>query len=191
MDSVITSKRVRLRKKKLSDARNDYNWHTDTELVKLDAAPQLTISYTQYLISYVSELHLLPPTSHRFAIDTLDGRHIGNCTYYNVNDTRGEAEVGIMIGDRNYWGKGYGTEIIRTLVNHIFSKTSLNRLYLKTLDWNKRAQQCFAKCGFRPCGNFYREGCNFLLMELLRHQWVTQLQESPPQLDEEAKVPNP
>jgi len=191
MDSVISGERVRLRKKKLSDARNDYTWHTDAELVKLDAAMHLTISYTQYLISYVSELHLLPHTSHRFAVDTLDGRHIGNCTYYNVNDTRGEAEVGVMIGDRNYWGKGYGTDVIRTLVNHIFGKTNLNRLYLKTLDWNKRAQQCFTKCGFRPCGNLYREGYNFLLMELQRHQWLTQPKEDPPQPDGEAKVPNP
>jgi len=171
---MITGAKVRLRDKRLADARNDYAWQTDAELVELDAAQPLAISFPRYLFNYASELHYLPPTSHRFAVETLDGKHIGNCTYYNIDEEKGEAELGIMIGDRNYWNKGYGTDIITTLVNHIFRETNLNRLYLKTLHWNRRAQQCFQKCGFTPCGHLYRDGHHFIMMELHRNQWAEQ-----------------
>jgi RimJ/RimL family protein N-acetyltransferase len=53
----------------------------------------------------------MPTSANRrqFAVDTLEGRHIGNCAYYNIDKGGGEAEVGIMIGERSYWDKGYGT----------------------------------------------------------------------------------
>ena len=178
---MITGNKVILRDKKLSDARNDYTWQTDAELAQLDAASLLTTSYTRYLFDHACTLRFLPSTSYRFAVETLDGRqHIGNCTYYNVDEDKGEAELGIMIGDRNYWDKGYGTDTVTTLVNHIFLETKLKRIYLKTLDWNVRAQQCFQKCGFTPCGHLYRDGYSFVAMELHRKQWAEQQREKGP-----------
>lgn len=168
---MITGNKVKLRDKRLSDARNDYIWQTDTELARLDAVPRLTISFPQYLLDYTSELRYSPPTRHSFAIETLDGKHIGNCVYYNINETKGEAELGIMIGNRDYWDKSYGTDTVTTLVNHIFLQTNLKRIHLKTLDWNERAQKCFKKCGFTPCGQLVRDGYNFVVMELHRKQW--------------------
>jgi RimJ/RimL family protein N-acetyltransferase len=47
----------------------------------------------------------------------------------------------------------------------------MNRLYLKTLDWNLRAQKCFTKCGFTPFGHLRRNGYDFTLMDLRREQW--------------------
>ena len=102
------------------------------------------------------------------AIETLEGKHIGNCTCYDIDEKKGEAQVGIMIGDKDYWDKGYGTDAIVTLVDHVFENSSLNRLYLKTLDWNKRAHQCFIKCGFTDYGKLKHSGHNFVLMELKR-----------------------
>ncbi|GAI03649.1 unnamed protein product, partial [marine sediment metagenome] len=57
-----------------------------------------------------------------------------------------------------------------TLVNYIFRQTNLNRIYLKTLDSNTRAQQCFTKCGFIPNGHLVKDGFSFILMELHRKQ---------------------
>ena len=79
---------------------------------------------------------------HRFAVETLDGKHIGNCAYYGVNETKGEAELGIMIGDRDCWDKGYGADAVGTLLDYIFRRTNLKRIHLKTLDSNIRAQKC-------------------------------------------------
>ncbi len=168
---MITGSKVILREKGLSDARDDYAWETDAELAQLDAAYVLTIPFTQYLADYSDELRTPFPTSHRFAIDTLDGKHIGNCSYYHISETKGETELGIMIGERDYWNKGYGTDTVTTLVNHIFRGTKLKRIYLKTLESNDRAHKCFQKCGFVWCGRLLNDGFNFMLMEISRKQW--------------------
>ncbi len=169
----IGSKTI-LREKNPADAWDDYAWETDPELAALDASQALSISYSRYLSDYTYELHHPTATSHRFAIDTLDGKHIGNCGYYNLDKTRGETEVGIMIGNRDYWNKGYGTDAVTTLVNYIFRQMNLNRIYLKTLDWNSRAQRSFQKCGFTPYGRLTKDGHNFVLMEIYRSQWQKQ-----------------
>jgi RimJ/RimL family protein N-acetyltransferase len=168
---MITSTKIKLRDKRLADALDDYIWRADPELAQLDASPLLTVTFPQYLSGYTIELRYPASTRHPFAIETLDSKHIGNCVYYNINGAKSEAELGIMIGDRNYWDKGYGTDAVTTLVNHIFRQTSLNRIYLKTLDSNRRAQKCFQKCGFTPYGHRRKDGYSFTLMELHRKQW--------------------
>jgi RimJ/RimL family protein N-acetyltransferase len=168
---MIFGNKIRLRDKKLADAWNDYSWESDPELTQLDAARTLNVPFDQYLLQYADELRFPFLNSCRFAIETLDGKHIGNCTCYEINPRKAEAQVGIMIGDKNYWNKGYGADVLDTLVGYIYDTSSFNRLYLKTLEWNKRAQKCFAKCGFTFCGTLKRDGYKFLLMELKREDW--------------------
>ncbi len=168
---MIAGHKIRLRAKKLADARDDYKWQTDPELTRLDAAPMLAMSFAQYLVDYTSELHYLSSTRQAFAVETLEGKHIGNCVYYNIDEAKGEAEVGIMIGDRDYWHRGYGTDACCALVSHIFRSTNLKRIYLKTLDWNIRAHKSFQKCGFQAFGRMNRDGYNFVLMEYYRIEW--------------------
>jgi len=165
---MTTSNKVRLREKRLDDVAVDYAWKTDAELTQLDAAPVLSIGFQQYLADYARELRYPPPNRKRFAIETPDGKHIGNCTYYAFDKAKGEAELGIMIGNRIYWDKGYGASAVNALVRHIFQHTKLIRIYLKTLISNTRAQKCFKKCGFTPCGHLNYDGYNFVLMELHR-----------------------
>jgi len=167
---MITGKKVRLRKRKLVDATNNYTWQTDPELVRLDASPVLTTTFSQYLSVYLNEMRYPSANRHAFAIETLDSKHVGNCSYYDTNEMKGEAELGIMIGNRDCWDKGYGTDAVTTLLNYIFRKTNLKRVYLKTLDSNRRAQRCFEKCGFTPYGHLNRDGYNFVLMEIHHKQ---------------------
>ncbi len=171
---VIAGDKVRLREKSLSDAQNDYNWSRDEELSALDAAPPLVMGFSQYLLDYSNDLRYSSTSSERFAIETLDGKHIGNCSYYNINRLRRQAELGIMIGDRNYWSRGYGTDTVDTLVRYVFQNTSIRRIYLKTLPANFRAQKCFKKCGFTHYSQIQRNGYSFLLMELPRSRWQEQ-----------------
>jgi len=171
---MITGTKIKLRDKKLADALDDYTWRTDLELAQLDATPLLTITFPQYLSDYASEVRYPSPTRRPFAVETLDGKHIGNCVYYNINDTKGEAELGIMIGGRDYWDKGYGSDAVTTLVSYIFRQTNLKRIYLKTLNSNRRAQNCFQKCGFTSYGRLNKDGYSFTLMEIHRKQWQEQ-----------------
>ena len=168
---MTDGKRIKLRGKKLSDAKDDYAWQTDPDLAELDAAAALTMTYQQYLSEYSFELCYPSSSRHEFAVETLQGEHIGNCVYYNVNAIEGKTELGVMIGKRDYWNRGYGTEVVNLLLDHIFTRTNLERVYLTTLTWNVRAQKCFKKCGFNECGQVVREEHTFLLMVIYREEW--------------------
>ena len=168
---MITGKKVVLHNKRLTHARNEYSWHTDAELTALDAAPKLTISFSRYFMDYAMELRLTNSASRSFAIETPEGKHIGKIGYYAIDEVNGEAELGIMIGDRDYWGKGYGSDAVTTLIDYIFRKTNLKRIHLKSLEWNIRAHQCFHGCGFTICGRRVSDVYSFILMEITRRQW--------------------
>ena len=174
---MINGNRVVLRDKTIDDARNDYTWESDPELARLDATSPISYSFARYRSNYGEELRNPYAASCRFAIDTLDGKHIGNCAYYNINERNGETELGIMIGDRDYWNKGYGVDVLATLLAHIFETTRLKRVYLKTLADNYRAQSCFRKSGFKPYVRLVRDGHDFLFMEINRREWVRMAEE--------------
>jgi|WetSurMetagenome_2_1015567.scaffolds.fasta_scaffold52438_3 RimJ/RimL family protein N-acetyltransferase len=169
--AVINGEKIRLREKRLTDVRADYRWQSDQELSRLDAAPPLNMSFALYILDYSSIIHEYSSYRLPLAVETLEGRHIGNCTAYDIDEKRGEAQIGIMIGDKEYWSQGYGSDTIKTLVDYIFRTSTLGRLYLKTLEWNIRAQKCFTKCGFAECGRLKKDGYDFMLMELYREQW--------------------
>ena len=158
---------VVLREKRLGDAHNDFRWRTDAELARFDAARPFGATYHDYLALFRDELTYPSPYRRSLAIEDVEGRHIGNAMYYNIDTIRREAEVGITIGERDYWGKGYGTDAVKTLVRVIFGATGFRRIYLKTLDWNERAQRSFEKAGFRVCGRSRRGGNAFIVMEFM------------------------
>jgi RimJ/RimL family protein N-acetyltransferase len=167
--------KVTLRKKRWEDVFQDYAWKTNNELCQLDATSPLDISFSEFSSRYREELLYSDGRSHHFAIDTLEGRHIGNCMYYNLDNHRRDMEIGIIIGDPSYWSRGYGTEAITLLVNYVFQETKIKRIYLRTLDWNIRAHKCFEKCGFIPCEHLAKGGYNFIIMELPRSWWEENL----------------
>jgi RimJ/RimL family protein N-acetyltransferase len=158
---------VVLREKRLGDAYNDYRWRTDAELARFDAARPFAATYNDYLALYRDELSYPSPYRRSLAIEDAQGHHIGNAMYYNIDTIRREAEIGITIGERDYWAKGYGADAVQTLVRHIFRATGFRRIYLKTLDWNTRAQRSFEKAGFRICGRARRGGNAFVVMECM------------------------
>ena len=168
---MIRGKLTVLREKRLEDAALDYEWRTDEELSALDATTPLRMSYSSYLRLIEDEIRHPVPWSKRFAIDTLDGKLIGNCMYYDIDLAKGQAELGIMIGDKDYWSQGYGTDAVNTLISHMFNTAYFGRIYLHTLSWNLRAQKSFQKCGFVIVKPVRRSGYDFILMELMKDRW--------------------
>ena len=166
---IIEGTKVVLRQKRIEDAFHDYQWRIDPELSKLDATFPLRIRYKEFVRFSLDEIEYPGRRSKRLAIDTKDGVHIGNCMYYDLDERRGQTELGIMIGDRDYWNGGYGTDAVVTLVEHIFKTiSSINKIYLHTLDWNDRARKSFSKAGFVEVREVKRDGQNFVLMEMVR-----------------------
>ncbi len=170
-EEVTRGAKVVIRGKRIEDAPDDYAWRTDEELAKLDASQPLRMTYRDFLRFSKDELIYSGGTSRRLAIDTFDGQHIGNCMYYDVDLRRGRAELGIMIGKREYWGRGYGTDAVEALLEYVFANMSIDLVYLHTLEWNERARRAFAKAGLRETVKVRRSGLDFVKMEIGRQEW--------------------
>ncbi len=142
----ITGEKVRVRDKNSEDSAMEIVWEQDAEIKDLN--PHVGTVFHNNL----------------FSIETLDGKHIGSCNLYNW--TTHDVQLGIMIGDKDYWNKGYGTEAVGILVNYCFASASVDRVWLKVLLTNIRAIRCYEKCGFMQCGRLLLEGYDFTVMEI-------------------------
>jgi RimJ/RimL family protein N-acetyltransferase len=162
---------MRLRSKRLEDVVQDYQWRQDPELSQLDASEPLDEPFEEYQRGYIWELEHPAHHRRRFAIETVSGLHIGNIAYFDIEEGTREAQMGIMIGDRAYWSRGYGMEAIQLLLGHVFGQNGLESVYLRTLEWNIRAQRCFSKCGFIPVGRLKEGFHDFLMMRVTRTDW--------------------
>ena len=163
---VAEGRLVRLREKTIDDAEHDYAWRCDPELAEYDAARPLTTRFSSFLATMTDELRY--PSQHRrtFGIDDREtGKHIGNVMYYGYDSYLREAELGITIGDRDYWSRGYGEDTVRTMLRYLFGELRLQRVYLHTLVWNIRAQKSFERAGFQRVRNVSRAGYDFVYME--------------------------
>ena len=169
---IINSGKILLRPKSIEDALDDYTWRCDEELSRLDASRPIKQTFEEYLRGYKYELNYSNPYSIRFAIDTTNGKHIGNMMCYDINTLMGECEIGIMIGDRDYWNHGYGFDSMVGLLDHMFTYRGMYKIYLHTLVWNTRAQKSFQKCGFTIIETVRKYGYDFMYMELEKNNWT-------------------
>lgn len=91
--------------------------------------------------------------SYNFAIEDIETKkYIGGCGIQEVNWLSRVATVGIMIGDKEYWGKGYGTDAMKVLIDFIFNKMNIRKIRLSTFSFNMRARKSYEKCGFEVEG---------------------------------------
>lgn len=96
-----------------------------------------------------------------FAIVLLENdKLIGNCGLMNIDQTNRKATIGIFIGDKEEQNKGYGTEVIKLLLDYGFNYLNLHNINLGLMEFNKRALACYKKCGFKEYGR--RRKCNFV-----------------------------
>ena len=117
--------------------------------------------------------------------------HIGNIGLHDLDWKNRNAQLGVVIGEKAYWGLGYGTDAIKALLRFAFDEMNLHRVQLRVFEFNERAIRCYRRCGFREEGRLrqelYRGGAyhDVLLMGILREEFRT-LHEVADQTPEEA-----
>lgn len=83
----------------------------------------------------------------QFAIET-EGQLIGQCALFNTNEFNRTCELGITIGDKAYWGQGYGREAVNLLLDYAFRLRNVRKVYLHVHGDNERAIHAYRACGF-------------------------------------------
>jgi RimJ/RimL family protein N-acetyltransferase len=173
---TLEGKLVRLRPIELDDLERDVTWINDPEVTRY-----LSMRYPTSRVQEERWLRERPANSFEngvaLAIETKQGVHIGNLGLHQAQPEDRKASLGIMIGDKDYWSNGFGSDAIVTLLRFAFEEMNLNRVWLHTYEFNERAIACYKKCGFVEEGRLrqhsYRQGryWDTVVMAILRGEF--------------------
>ena len=111
-------------------------------------------------------------------IDIQTDKIIGSIGLHQINNINRTATLGIFIGNKEYWSKGYGTEAIQLILDFGFNYLNLKKIDLALMEFNQRALKCYEKCGFKEIGR--KRKCNFtngkyydsILMDILAEEFT-------------------
>jgi RimJ/RimL family protein N-acetyltransferase len=151
---MLKGENVLLRPVKRSDISCFLQWFNDPEV-------------TQYLTIYlpltemqeekwVEELPARAGASVNLIIEVIEnniGKPIGTLGFNSINPKDQVATFGIVIGNKEYWNHGYGTEAARLMVRYGFEQMNLHRIASLVFAFNERSLRMHKKIGF------IEEGC--------------------------------
>ncbi len=161
-------------------AKAEVRWQRDTEFHRLadgDAAQLTSEKKIKEWFDKQAE-DGFKPERYSFSVRTLaENQYIGSLGLW-VDWIHSEAWVGIAIGEREFWSKGYGTDMMKLCLQYVFTELCIERLSLGLHEYNPRALRSYEKCGFRLEGrtrkDIMREGKHYdsLWMGILRDEWL-------------------
>ncbi len=162
-----------------------FQWFNDPEVTRhlRTVGPPITRTQQREVLAR----HTDPNRGPFFAIETEDGTFIGNCAIRGICHRTRTANVGIAIGDKRHWSRGYGTDALKTLCAYGFVELNLQRIGLTLNATNERARRCYEKCGFQPEGRLrraeYHDGryVDELVMGVLREEFFERFPERKPE----------
>lgn len=161
-------------------AKAEIRWMRDSEFHRLaDSEPAQLHSEKALKEWFEGQFeHGFKPQRYSFNVRTLaEDQFIGFLGLW-VDLIHSEAWVGVGIGERAFWDKGYGTDMMKLCMQYVFMELSVERLSLGLHEYNPRALRSYEKCGFRLEGrtrqDLQREGRHYdsLWMGILREEWL-------------------
>ncbi|MDP1545122.1 MAG: GNAT family protein [Anaerolineales bacterium] len=180
--SIIYGERVRLRAVEREDIKTFHEYVNDPEVTRgLALSLPMSMSDEESWFNARREQNEKP-----LAIEIRKGKAwklIGNCGVFGIEMPNRSAELGIMIGDKKEWDKGYGAEAMTLLLRHGFETLNLFRLSLRVYADNVRAVRSYEKAGFVLEGRLreavYKSGKydDVLIMSVLRSEWTNRKKE--------------
>jgi [ribosomal protein S5]-alanine N-acetyltransferase len=141
--------KVQLRDLVIEDAEDRYAWCLDVEVTKHlnmpDKYPPFSMEETR---NWIRQCIAKNNGYEQKAILSDTGEHIGWVDLKNIDRLNQHAELGIAIGDKGYWGKGYGIAAMYEMLKYGFCELSLNKIWLRVEIDNKRAIASYKKAGY-------------------------------------------
>jgi len=161
-------------------AKVESRWQRDSEFIRLaDSEPAHMVSEKKWKEWFEKRVENgFSPKRYPFSVRTLvDDKFIGFFGLW-LDLIHNEAWIGIGIGEREFWGKGYGTDMLKLALQYAFTELNLYRVSLGLMDYNPRALRAYEKVGFRlegrTRGDVQRAGKHndSLWMGILREEWL-------------------
>ncbi|AJD89722.1 acetyltransferase [Jeotgalibacillus malaysiensis] len=169
---------VRLRDLKPEDAEARYRWMTDADVTAYlnvpDRNPPFTLEQTK---EWIQQCINRTNGYEQKAIITDGDQHIGWADLKNIDQANRQAEVGIAIGEKQYWKRGYGQAAMHAILTYGFSEMGLHKIWLRVDIDNLAALESYRAIGFKEEGvmreDRLRKGVfvDRLRMSVLSSEW--------------------
>jgi len=158
---VLTGSQVVLRRHIPDNLGAFRRWYSDPEIARLaryQEAPMRAEEIERFFTARVVGQDALAMAIHERA----SGRLVGTCAFSQLDGDNGSALYHITIGEKDAWGRGYGTEATRLMLDHAFGPLGLHRIALFVFEFNERAIRTYRRCGFvvegRSRESIFRDG---------------------------------
>ncbi|MDG5471388.1 GNAT family protein [Jeotgalibacillus sp. ET6] len=149
---MFSTKRINLRKVEKCHAENYHKWRNDMD-VMVSTNLSLDLNTMDDTRSFVENVLMSSTSSKSYIIvDREDEIPVGITSLINIDSKNRNAEAIIDIGEKEYWGKGYGSEAFSLLLNYAFQELNLHRVSLKVFSFNEKAINLYKKLGFNEEG---------------------------------------
>jgi len=181
MKDILTGELVKLCAVDSEELSKAYAaWTRDSELVRLFDSRSARLHSAKGIREFIEKmLAEESPANHYFTIRArADNRLLGDINLEVTNWGARDSFVGIGIGDRADWGKGYGTDAMNVILRIAFTEVNLRRVTLSVFQYNQRAIRCYEKVGFqhegRVRGALLRDGkrWDIFYMGMLYEDWI-------------------
>ena len=150
---TIHTERFIIRPFKEADAELWQNWDVDPEIQAHMPEPMNEPQDIAEQYEYIKECEE-EEDGYYWSIETLDGVTIGTVALTDINEHHKLAEIGIVVGDKEYWVKGVATEVISTVINFAFTEAGVVRISAETEAENIAVSKVLEKVGFIQDGEF-------------------------------------
>jgi RimJ/RimL family protein N-acetyltransferase len=177
-ETMIEGELVNLRAREIGDLERNFRWMNDREVTRhLSMRYPISLAAEEVWMREGTARPMAFGDNVFFAIETKGSVHIGNINFHEMSAERRKARLGVVIGDKAYWSKGYGTDAMRTFLRFGFDELNLHRVDLTMDIDNARAIACYRKCGFveevrMRQARFVRGECSDqLVMAVLKSEW--------------------
>jgi RimJ/RimL family protein N-acetyltransferase len=173
---VLTGSKVVLRRHVPANLAAFRRWYADPEIARLaryQESPMRPEEIERFFAARVVGTDALAMAVHERSTDRL----IGTCAFSQLDGDNGSALYHITIGEADTWGKGYGTEATRLMMDHAFGTLGLHRVALFVFEFNERAIRAYQRVGFELEGrarqSIRRDGrwWDELAMSMLDTDW--------------------
>lgn len=191
---TINGHLVVLRRHRSANLDAFQRWYADPEVARLTRYQDGPVPHDEierFFHARVMGVDSLAMAIHRRS----DDRLIGSAAFSQVDGDNGSALYHITIGEREDWGRGYGTEATDLMLGHAFRNLGLHRIALSVFAFNERAIRSYGKSGFvlegRSREAIWRDGHYWdeLHMSVLEQDWRSGPQPSPDKGTAEPALP--
>lgn len=121
----------------------------------------------------------------RLIIETKEGKAIGFVSICGIDKCNKKVELGMLIGEREFWAKGFGTDALNTIIDYLLNKLCFNRIGVEVFSFNERARRLYERMGFKLEGVLRQALCrrgifeDVLLMGLIKKDYKKNKKKTP------------